>query len=288
MSAVVTVMNMKGGVGKTTVCAHLGQMLARRKISNAFKRVLLIDYDPQFNLSQAYLRSKRYFELERAHQTCLQILQDPSTALDPFQIQTPTTTVPPSVSVLAESVAKSSTGMLLDLIPSTLNLMYVALGTSTGNTEIVEERFKAFIGQCRQQYDLVIIDCHPAGSILTRTSLHNSDHVLIPVAPQAYAARGVALMAKFIDANRAGTAMPTAHVLFNLTPRTGLPSQAEVQIRTQYPDLCLTQTLHKYKVFSEPQEGRGFVFGSGKPYSTEAYANLRKVAEEFAARIKLR
>jgi chromosome partitioning protein len=51
MSVVVPVMNMKGGVGKTTICAHVGRLLARRKQGGVHKKVLPIDYDPQFNLS---------------------------------------------------------------------------------------------------------------------------------------------------------------------------------------------------------------------------------------------
>ena len=86
MGQVVTVMNMKGGVGKTTVCLHIGGLLGR---SDFNKKVLLIDYDPQFNLSQALLRPKKYFELEERHKTCLRILQDPDSELDPFVIQTP-------------------------------------------------------------------------------------------------------------------------------------------------------------------------------------------------------
>ena len=56
MGQVVTVMNMKGGVGKTTVSMQLGSMAASVIYPNVQPRkVLLIDYDPQFNLSQALL-----------------------------------------------------------------------------------------------------------------------------------------------------------------------------------------------------------------------------------------
>ena len=83
-------MNMKGGVGKTTVCAHVGGMIARQRTAGSpSRKVLLIDYDPQFNLSQAFLRSRRYFRLEREHKTCLSILQDAENEIDPFEIQTP-------------------------------------------------------------------------------------------------------------------------------------------------------------------------------------------------------
>ncbi len=58
MGTVVTVMNMKGGVGKTTVAMHLGGVFARFRVQDRSRKVLLIDYDPQFNLSQSLLPAK--------------------------------------------------------------------------------------------------------------------------------------------------------------------------------------------------------------------------------------
>ena len=56
MGVVFTVMNMKGGVGKTTIACHFAGMAAREPLGRATaSKVLLIDYDPQFNASQAYL-----------------------------------------------------------------------------------------------------------------------------------------------------------------------------------------------------------------------------------------
>ena len=136
--------------------------------------------------------------------------------------------------------------------------------------------FRSFVAEAKQMYDLVMIDCHPAGSILTRTSLRNSNHVLIPVAPQAYAARGVALMMQFIKATSdAGHGNVSPHILFNMTSRSGPISTAEKEIKghSEFGAHCMTNTLHRYKAFSEPVEGVGFVWSSSKPYSTEAYCS---------------
>jgi len=289
MGIVVTVMNMKGGVGKTTVASHVAGLVGRYRWKTGFKRVLMIDYDPQFNLSQAVLRSKRFFDLEKAGKTCLAVLQDIDDDLDPFQIQTPSSGTPPPIRDLVSPVWRTRGGVHVDILPSTLDLMNVAIGTATGDIQLVEKRFAAFVGECRREYDLTVIDCHPAGSILSRTSLRNSDHVLIPVAPQAYAARGVALMLRFIEVHGRGKATPTPHIVFNLTPRSGPISAVEGEIRAnaRLGPYCLTHTLHKYKAFSEPAEGQGFVWASRKPYSSEAYANLWYFVDEFSQRINL-
>lgn len=289
MSQVVTVMNMKGGVGKTTVALHIGGLLGRYKISGKNRRVLLIDYDAQFNLSQAVLRSKRYFALEKEGRTCLTILQEPEVDLDPFSLQTPTSPDPPSLSDVVESLASRVSGSCVDVVPSTLDLMYIALGTAGPGVGVIEDRFRKFVDECRKGYDLVLIDCHPAGSILTKTSLQNSDHVLIPVAPQAYAARGIVLMQRFVAANRLPSTTPGVSILFNNTSRSGPPSSTEAAVRAdpKLAPLCFTNRLHYYKVFSEPFEGRGFVWSSTKPWSNRAFRNLWAVAEEFVDKVKV-
>jgi chromosome partitioning protein len=67
--SVVTVMNMKGGVGKTTVTLNLSGVFSQYSFGNNPLRVLAIDYDPQFNLSQAYLTPSAYFALEKQSKT---------------------------------------------------------------------------------------------------------------------------------------------------------------------------------------------------------------------------
>lgn len=251
--------------------------------------MLAIDYDPQFNLSQAYLTTKTYFALEKDRKTTLAVLVDSGTALNPYQLQVTGNHNPPSIKSLATNVYKSKTGPgKLDLLPSTLDLMYVALGQATSNMAPLEERFAKLISESRTLYDLILIDCHPAGSLFTKTSLTNSDFVLIPVAPQKYAVRGIGLMLEFIRAKKAGSVAPQPIVLFNSTARTTVsPEEFAIRKDPKYSALCLSDTLKWYKAFAEPEEGRGFVWQSSKPYSTTAFSNLLSVATAFKTRIGL-
>lgn len=288
MGIVVTVMNMKGGVGKTTVAMHLAGMAAREYRSKGDTlKVLAIDYDPQFNLSQAFLQAKTYFDLEKKRKTTLSILVDDDTKLDPYELQVAGNHNPPPVADLTTPIYSGSKHRgSLDLIPSTLDLMYVALGQSSAQIKPMEERFEKFIEECREKYDLIFIDCHPAGSLFTKTSLRNSDHVLIPVMAQRYAVRGIGLMMNFISAKKAGTAAPVPHILFNGTARWGISDEeSSIRANAKYSNYCLTQSLKRYKIFGEPEEGAGFVWVSGKPYSTEARINLLQVWSEFSSKI---
>ncbi len=288
MGIVVTVMNMKGGVGKTTVAMHLGGILGRYAIGAQKKsrKALIIDYDPQFNLSQAYLPAKTYFALEKARKTIIAVLLDDDTDLNPYELQVPGNHTPPKVAEIATPIFLGKDGRCLDIVPSTLDLMYVALGRPDHQIKPIEERFEKFVEECRSLYDVILIDCHPAGSLFTKTSLQNSDHVVIPVMPQRYAVRGIGLMMNFINAKKQGTAGPVPHILFNYTSRIHVSSQErEIRGDPRFSKYCMTNTLKKYSAFGEPEDGTGFVWFSKKPYSTEAFVNLMAVTHELLTRI---
>lgn len=288
MGTVVTVMNMKGGVGKTTVTMHIAGVMAHYRIRDRYRRVLAIDYDPQFNLSQAFIAAKAYYELERQRKTCLSVLLDDETNLNAYQVQVPGNHEPPAVQDLVYNVYSTKT-CALDILPSTLDLMYVALGQSEKRLLPLEERFEKFIEACRAIYDIVFIDCHPAGSILTKTSLQNSDHVLIPVSPQRYAVRGIGLMMKFINAKKVGASSPMPHILFNAVPRYGKTTEEqEIRSNPRFTEYCMSATMKRYKAFTEPLDGRGFCWSSGKAYSSEATYNLIHIAGEFIDRTTAR
>lgn len=151
-------MNMKGGVGKTTVAIHIGGTAARVRFDapKSTRKVLLIDYDPQFNLSQAYLSAKNYFALEKARKTILSVLLDDDSQLNPYELQVPGNHNPPSIADVSTRLLAYKDGGLLDLVPSTLDLMYVALGQADTQIKPIEERFEKFIDECRSKYDLTI------------------------------------------------------------------------------------------------------------------------------------
>jgi chromosome partitioning protein len=276
-------MNMKGGVGKSTVTMHVAGMLGRYQINKKYRKILMIDYDPQFNLSQAFLPASSYFAIENARKTTLSILVDDQDDLNPYELQVPGNESAPEPADLTHRLYANKGGGELHIIPSTLNLMYIALGQTEKRTKPMEARFSEFIAKCRDEYDAIFIDCHPAGSIFTKTSLQNSDHVLVPVVPHKFAARGIGLMQQFVAAKKAGSGGPKTRILFNNTPRFGVSAiEANIRADPKFGPLCLATSLKSYKAFSEPEGGKGFVWVSGKPYSWEAFNNLTAVATEIA------
>jgi chromosome partitioning protein len=178
----VALMNMKGGVGKSTLTANLGWFCAVKKN----QRVLLVDLDPQFNLSQYVLGTSGYEEHHDAGK---------GTVLDIFEQATP-----PSVSGVSRKrdvtpeniiapIRSWADGSRLDLLPSSLELSFTLKNSSSK-----EQLLMHFLDEVRSSYDLILIDCAPTESVLTTAAYFASDSVLIPVKPEFLSTIGLPLV----------------------------------------------------------------------------------------------
>ena len=184
MAVVVSLINMKGGVGKTTVASQLAHAAAADGLC-----VLAIDLDPQSNLSHSILGPERYVQHVRANgPTVIQVLEDYVPAGGdqggPRRINVN------DVILGGVGYGRSSK---LDLIASRLELSRT-LKNPTGK----ERRLARGIGQVADQYDLVLIDCAPTESILTDAAYFASRYVVVPVKPEFMATIGLPLLERSI------------------------------------------------------------------------------------------
>jgi chromosome partitioning protein len=161
MSKVISISNHKGGVGKTTSALNIGAGL-----NKLGKKVLLIDLDPQANLSQSLGlvdQDKNIYGAIRGEYK-----------LQPINI------------------IKG-----LDLIPSTLDLSgaEVELSGEAGREYILKE----LIDPIKKQYDYVIIDSPPSLGLLTINSFTASDEVFIPLQAQYLAIQGLTKLVEVVE-----------------------------------------------------------------------------------------
>ena len=184
MAVAVSLINMKGGVGKTTIASQLGHAAAEGGL-----RVLAVDLDPQSNLSQSLMGPRQYVAHIEANQPTIAQAFDayiPSGsgagAPRPIDFQ--------NVIVPVPSYPKSKT---FDLIPSRLELSRT-LKNPTGK----ERRLAKGIAQVSDRYDLIIIDCAPTESILTDAAYFASRYVLVPVKTEFMATIGLPLLARSV------------------------------------------------------------------------------------------
>jgi chromosome partitioning protein len=189
---VISVINMKGGVGKTTLTTNLTGTLAKYH----GKKVLLVDNDPQFNATQSLVKSADYLAFINNSNKCtiLDIYRDRPTSTPSITKGKVKVTVPkPSINNIIINVRTYSPGRL-DILPSTLALMELdapSLGT--------EQRLSIFIDQIKNEYDFIFIDCPPTMSLYTLSGFIASDAYLIPVKPDILSSIGFSLLERAIS-----------------------------------------------------------------------------------------
>jgi chromosome partitioning protein len=185
MATVVSLINMKGGVGKTTLAMQLAHSADAAKL-----RVLAIDLDPQSNLSQALMGPREYRQhLEENKPTVVQIFDD--------YVPTGAGSTAPRLLKVENLIIKEVrywSSSTLHLIPSRLELSRT-LKNPTGK----ERRLAKAVAQVQHNYDLIIIDCAPTESILTDAAYFASRYVVVPIKPEFMATMGLPLLARSLD-----------------------------------------------------------------------------------------
>jgi chromosome partitioning protein len=182
MATTVSLINMKGGVGKTTLAMQLAHAA-----DTADLKVLAIDLDPQSNLSQALMSPKEYVAHLRANKpTVVQIF-------DEYVPASSGSGSPRRLDVNSLILKKVGywNNSTLDLIPSRLELSRT-LKNPTGK----ERRLAKAIAQLEEQYDLILIDCAPTESILTDAAYFASRYLIVPIKPEFMATIGLPLLAR--------------------------------------------------------------------------------------------
>src|SRR5919202_596485 len=167
MGVTIAVANQKGGVGKTTTTANLGASLAIRG-----RRVLLVDMDPQGNLTAAFGQT--------AHEgpTVAEALLDRKVRLPIAAVQEPG-------------------GALLDLVPASLALASAeaALMNKLGR----ELRLRDQLSTVRDRYEFVLIDTPPSLGLLTINALVAADRVVIPTEARFLSLQGLQMLQESIE-----------------------------------------------------------------------------------------
>lgn len=194
MSRVISIINMKGGVGKSTLTVNIAHYLCAA--AKRATKILVVDLDPQFNASQYLLGVSRYENI---------VLKDERpTVWDIFEQAARTPGLKASGRDLTTSiisVRKWTNGGKLDLIASQLELSY-----TLKNPSQKEHLLAGFLDHTAGDYDLVLIDCAPTESVLTTAAYLASQTILIPVKPEFLSTIGLPLIKQSLDEFRRLTA----------------------------------------------------------------------------------
>jgi chromosome partitioning protein len=190
---VLSFINLKGGVGKTTTAVAVAEMLAHEDR----KHVLLVDLDPQTNATVTLISEEQWAEMDAEGRTVAQLFADRLNPNEPprFDIEN---AIAHRVSTVSDGIAR------LDLLPSSIRLidiqdripMIALSGNFTTNPlEILRHALATVI----ERYDYVIIDCPPSLGTVTKNGLRISTAYIIPTIPDIVSTWGIYQIVDNVD-----------------------------------------------------------------------------------------
>lgn len=183
MTHIISTINLKGGVAKTTTTVALAETFS----ANMGKRVLVIDLDPQTNATLMLIGEDKWFELNNKERTLARLFKD---AMDPdnrkFNLS----------KTLQKKVSDVGAAKSVDLLPSSLDLIDVqdTLASAPAGkfyaANPIEFLWRAVKSQI-DEYDIVLVDCPPNLGIITLNGLRISDGYIIPTIPDHLSTYGI-------------------------------------------------------------------------------------------------
>lgn len=252
MGKIISIVNQKGGVGKTTTSVNLAAAVG---ISG--KKVLLIDADPQGNTTSGYGISKK-----TANVTSYDLLIGKATA--------------------ANAIVKTEFKNV-DIVPASIDL--AAAEIDLIEIERRESQLKLAVAGVREKYDYIFIDCPPSLGLITINALNASDTVMVPIQCEYFALEGLSqLMATVRQVKRLYN--PTLEiegiVLTMYDSRLNLTHQVVGEIKKYFADKLYKHPIPRAVRLSEaPSYGMPIQYYDKRSKGALAYNDL---AKEFIKR----
>ena len=253
---IISVINQKGGVGKTTTVINLAAGLSMKG-----KKVLVIDLDPQGNATTG-------LGLSNVNQNSNSIYQVLSGAKK-----------------IDEAISKTKFSNL-DIITSNVDLSGLEVETADDGRRayILKEKLAAYLKDSGGLYDYVLIDCPPSLSLLTVMALVASHSLLVPLQTEFFALEGITQLMKTIDRIKIGLnpeLMIRGILLTMYDKRNKLSGEVETEARNYFKEKVYKNVVPRNVRLSEaPSHGMPVILYDKNCPGSKSYINF---TEEFLA-----
>ena len=231
---VVSFINMKGGVGKTTLCIGIGEYLA----NYCGKKILFIHLDPQFNTTQSLVNE---FNLEEEYLSNYSEGTNQRTVMRLFETQQ---TIAKRLDLPEPDDILVHLNDNMDLLPGTINLILV----ETDKDGSKAKKVKKFIvnNNLKEKYDFIFIDCPPTISVYTDAALIASDFYLVPIRIDRYSILGIKLLKQVIDRldDNEGIGIKPLGIVYTMVKEL---SQKKVQLKTTFESTEIVQEIGMFE-----------------------------------------
>lgn len=272
----ISLINMKGGVAKTTLSVNIADCLSRRYS----KRVLLIDVDPQYNATQCLMKPEEYY----IHKT-----SNKETIIDIFERESHI-----EISVVEGNEEKDPSAMSeikpisvkekFDLIPGALDLYRIEMSAGEGK----EFGIKQYLTTVEDKYDYVIIDTPPTPSVWMTSALLASNFYLIPTKADPISITGIDLLYTIIETKmrRYGlTNLKCCGVVLAVVERGTVNyqnAQGNLNKNDRWKNKLYTYSLCKRVAMARQQLNQKFILDMD---DTQIKSDLNNIVKEMLTRI---
>lgn len=273
----ISFVNMKGGVGKTTVALNVADCLAR----TYGKKVAVLDVDPQFNATQCLFTGDQYVEILKA---------GGDTVLNVFDTDVKTLASVVSGAAAVEpkemSEIKLRQSGLLWTLPGNIELYRLEMVSGEGR----EFLLKRFIEQAivPAGYDYVIIDTPPTPSVWMTSALIASDYYVIPVRPDPLSMIGIDLLRSIIERRRRtyGLSIDCLGVVFTMVERPDsvnfATARADLKGNALWKDKVFNSYIPKRSDLARNQLDQPFML---KMEDFDLRSNLKRLVDDILEKI---
>ena len=247
---IISIINQKGGVGKTTTVINLASALSQNG-----KKILVIDLDPQGNATTGL----GLLNTSQSDQTIYGILNGTSSILNTI---------------------KKTNFQNLDLISSNVDLSGLEVETAGDNDRafILKTKLTAYLNDSGGSYDYILIDCPPSLSLLTVMALVTSNSLLVPLQTEFFALEGLTQLMKTIERIKVSLnpSLEIQGILLTMYDRRNkLSSQVEQEARDYFKDKVYQTVIPRNVRLSEaPSHGVPVLIYDKNCIGSKSYYNF--------------